>query len=60
MDKNELMEKIDEILEKELYGYNEGCTGLSCNFQVKGVDSATRKINELIEQWEKENNQTLT
>ncbi len=44
-------QKIRDILERELYGYNEGCTGTSCAFSVLGKEKAARLIIDLVNQW---------
>jgi len=46
----ELREKIEQILEQTLYGYNEGCIGNSCMISVQGNENAVKKLVELIKE----------
>ena len=46
---NELEKRVVEILEKELFAYNEGCVGTGCKFSVMGKAKASKAIAELLE-----------
>ena len=43
-----IREGVLEILERELYGYNEGCVGSHCRINVLGKEKAAQKIAEFI------------
>jgi len=46
---NELEKQVLEILEKELFAYNEGCVGTGCKFSVMGRVKASKIIAGLLE-----------
>ncbi|MES0490638.1 MAG: hypothetical protein ABUK01_11630 [Leptospirales bacterium] len=47
---NELEKKILEVLETELFAYNEGCVGTGCQFLVMGKAKASKVIAGLFEE----------
>lgn len=51
---SDIEERVREILEKELYGYSEGCVGTMCSFTVRGYEKAVSQISELVRQAVKE------